>query len=561
MMSAEPQKTFAELMILPAETEWVEFKSASGSYNLDHLGRYFSALSNEANLHARAFGWLVLGVTNGVPRSVCGTRYKDSADALNKLKHEVAQDTNHQLSFHAIHELVVEGKRVLLFQIPAAINGVPTEWRGRVYGRNGESTSTLSLAKIDRIRAPLNVDWSAQVCARATLAALDPAAIQFARHQFREKNPRLGGEMDTWDDITFLNKAKVCLEGGITHAAILLLGQPESASLLSPAVAQITWVLKDERSIEKDYAHFGPPFILAVEQVFGRIRNLTYRYLPNATLFPTEIKQYDEWVIRETLHNCIAHQDYRLGGRINVVEEPDTLLFTNLGGFIPGSVENMIHRDAPPEVYRNRFLAQAMVNLNMIDTIGSGIKRMFKIQRDRYFPLPDFDLAEPGRVKVRHTGKILDEKYTQMLIENTDLDLDVIIALDKVQKKRPLSDEEFKRLKGMRLIEGRRPNLFVSARVAAAAGDKAAYIKNRAFDKAHYKDMVVAYLKQYGEATRAEFDRLLLEKLSDALNEKQKERFVANLLQSMRKDGSIVPVGNRRWTKWRLTKSGTHASS
>jgi len=555
-MSIDPSKKLAELMALSAETEWVEFKAASGGYDLDKLGRYFSALSNEANLHAQPFGWLVLGVTNGVPRTVCGTRYKDSADALNKLKHEVAQDTNHQLSFDAIHELAVDGKRVLLLQIPAAINGVPTEWRGRVYGRNGESTSTLSLAKLDRIRAPLAVDWSAQVCARATLADLDPAAIRFARQQFREKNPRLAGEIDAWDERTFLNKVKVCVEDGITHAALLLLGRPESAALLSPAVAQITWVLKDDRGVEKDYAHFGPPFILAVEEVFALIRNLTYRYLPNATLFPTEIKQYDEWVIRETLHNCIAHQDYPLGGRINVVEASDTLLFTNLGGFIPGSVENMIHRDAPPDVYRNRFLAQAMVNLNMIDTIGSGIKRMFRIQRERYFPMPDYDLAEPGRVKVLHTGKILDERYTQLLIENTDLELDVIIALDQVQKKRALSDEDFRRLKGLRLVEGRRPNLFVSARVAAATGDKAAYIKNRAFDKAHYSELVTAYLTQYGEATREDFDRLLRDKLSDALNEKQKERFVANLLQGMRKAGKIVPVGNRRWTRWYLTKPG-----
>ena len=84
-MPTDPQQTLAELIALPAETEWVEFKEARGSYDFDQLGRYFSALSNEANLHARPFGWLVFGVTNGVPRAVSGTRYKHSADALNKL--------------------------------------------------------------------------------------------------------------------------------------------------------------------------------------------------------------------------------------------------------------------------------------------------------------------------------------------------------------------------------------------------------------------------------------------------------------------------------------------
>ena len=119
---------------------------------------------------------------------------------------------------------------------------------------------------------------------------------------------------------------------------------------------------------------------------------------------------------------------------------------------------------------------------------------------------------------VRLTGQVLDENYTRLLLSQTELDLMDVIALDKVQKKRPIEEESFKRLKSRKLIEGRRPNLFVSAKIAAATGDRAAYIQNRAFDKQHYKDMVVAYLERFGEATRADLDELLLEKLSDALD-------------------------------------------
>ena len=555
MNEQDLRNTLTQLMNLPTETEWVEFKSAQGQFDSDLLGRYFSALSNEANLQSQPFGWLVFGVTDHRPRQICGTHYKEGPDALNKLKYEVAQHTNHQLSFQAVYEFPVENRRVILFQIPAALNGVPTKWKGKVYGRHGESLSPLSLAEIDRIRAPLKTDWSAQICSQATMSHLDTAGLRFARNQFKEKNPKLVPEMDGWDDATFLNKTKVCIDGQITHAALLLLGKPESASLLSPSVAQITWVLKNEKGIEKDYTHFGPPFLLAVNEVFSKVRNLTYRYLPNATLFPTEVKQYDEWVIREILHNCIAHQDYRLGGRINVVEEVDSLLFTNLGGFIPGSVEAMIHKNAPPEKYRNPFLAQSMVNLNMIDTIGSGINRMFRIQKERFFPLPDFDLKEPGRVQVRLTGKILDEKYTRMLIEKVDLDLDTVIALDKVQKKRPLSNGEFKRLKDQKLVEGRRPNLFVSAKIAAMTDDKATYIKHRAFDKKYYKDLVISYLEKFQQAQRLKIETLLMTKLSDALDEKRKRNFIRNLLYEMsHRDKSIVASGPRKKAVWQLTK-------
>lgn len=274
-------------------------------------------------------------------------------------------------------------------------------------------------------------------------------------------------------------------------------------------------------------------------------------------MFPTEITQYDPCVIRETLHNCIAHLDYIQGGRINVVEEPESLLFTNLGDFIPGSVEEVIRRDAPPELYRNRFLAEAMVNLNMIDTIGSGIKRMFTKQRQRYFPLPDYDLSEPGRVKVRIIGKLIDEKYTRMLMQRTDLDLMDVIGLDKVQKGKPVTSEDFKSLKAKRLIEGRRPNLFVSAEVAIATETQADYIRKRAFDKAHYKQMVVSYLEKFGEAKRHDLDKLLLEKISDALTQQQKGNWVRNLLQEMRREELIHRVGAEAGpgAKWILSKT------
>lgn len=454
------------------------------------------------------------------------------------------------------HQSELDGLPVALLEIQAA-RTAPVSFKDERYIRVGSYKQKLhdfpeKERKLWQILSAGQQDWSAQVIEDATLADLDAQALQFARAQYQEKNPQLAAEAAHWDDLTFLNKARLCLSGKLTNTALLLLGKDEASHRLLPAIAHLTWVLRDERNLEKDYQHFGPPFLIASEQVHGKIRNLTVRHLPNDTLFPIEIAQYDSWVLRECLHNCIAHQDYRLRGRINVVESPDSVLFTNLGSFMPGTVEDMIRHDAPTEYQRNPFLAQAMVNLNMIDTIGSGIKRMFTLQRKRYFPMPDYDLREPERVAVRLFGRVLDENYTNLLLRNTELELLDVIALDKVQKKRALNDEEFKRLKQQRLVEGRRTNLFVSAQVAAATGEQAAYIKNRAFDKAHYKEMVVAYLQQFHEASRQEIDKLLLEKLSDALQDEQKKKFVENLLQEMKREGSITPTGTGRWVKWHI---------
>lgn len=549
------QIKFEELLKLPAETEWAEFKEAKTTFDSDTLGTYFSALSNEANLKGVGSGWLVFGVSDRPPRRVVGTQYKRDRPSLDALKLQIANHTGTRLTFEEIYELVRPEGRVLLFRIPAAIRGLPTSWKGHYYGREGESIGALNPQEYELIRSQVaKEDWSARIIDGATISDLDPAAIAFARLQYRQKHPKQIHDLDGWDDQTFLNKAKVLVGGKLTRTALLLLGKAESAQLLSPAHARITWVLRDGKKQEMDYHHFDPPFLMVGEHLLQKIRNLTVRHLPSGTLFPQEVTQYDPWVIRETLHNCIAHQDYTMGGRINVVETPDTLLFTNLGSFIPGTVEEMIRSDAPPEVYRNPFLAQAMVNLNMIDTIGSGIKRMFTRQRERSFPMPDYDLSDPKKVGVLLTGQVLDENYTRLLLSQIELDLTDVIALDKVQKKHPLDEEAFRRLKARNLIEGRRPNVFVSAKIAAATGDKATYIKNRAFDKQHYKDLVVKYLNQYGHATRAELNELLVGKLSDVLETNQKKRFIGNMLQEMKDNGQIVPEGATRWAKWRLSK-------
>lgn len=384
---------------------------------------------------------------------------------------------------------------------------------------------------------------------------LDEEAIQKARTEYKTKNPHLAEEVDIWDDNTFLNKTKVAIQGGITRTALILLGRDESTHFFSPYVAQMTWILKGEHNIEKDYEHFGPPFILTIDKLFSKVRNLKYRYLPDGTLFPIEITQYDPWVIREALHNCIAHQDYELKGRINVVESPDDLIFSNMGSFIPGSVEEVIKMDAPLEQCRNPFLARAMVNLNMIDTIGSGIKKMFVTQKQRFFPLPDYDLSSSDRVVVKIQGKILDENYTHLLIDNTNLALTTVMLLDKVQKRIPIPREAHDILKSKGLVEGRYPNIYVSAKIASITGNKAQYIKYRGFDKKYYQDLIITYLKKHKHASRKEINDLLYGKLPDILSDRQKLTKITNLLYEMSKKLELIHnEGSKKKSRWVLTK-------
>lgn len=555
MTSDQLKALLSHLRSQPAENEVFEFKEANRNYTFDKIGQYFSALANEANLKGQAEAWLVFGVRDK-DRAIVDSQFRPRRADLDSLKGEIAKKTNNRITFIEIHELVLSEGRVVLFQIPAAPQGLPVTFEGHWYGRDGEELSPLNIEELERIRAQgRQDDWSAVVVPEATLDDLDPGALALARTYFFAKFPDKATEGVTWDDLTFLNKAKVTIKGRITRTALLLLGKEESEHFLSPADPKIRWVLKDDVNNDKDYEIFTIPFLLAVDLVHHKIRNLKYRYLKEGSLFPEEVLKYEPFIIREALNNCLAHQDYAKSGRVNVVEvEDDQLVFSNYGEFIPGSVERVVMEDAPEERYRNPFLVSAMFNLKMVDTAGGGIKKMFGFQRSRFFPLPEYDLSE-SRVKVTIVGKVLDLEFAKVLARNPNLSLEDIMILDKVQKKHPINDEGLRHLKELGVIEGRRPNLIISSKLAASTEDgrlKAQHLKQKGFDDDYYRQMIVEYLKKYGSATRKDLDQLLLSKLPEILDEKQKANKVSNLLGALRQLHLIKNAGTTSKPKYIL---------
>ncbi|TLD43433.1 MAG: ATP-dependent DNA helicase RecG-related protein [Candidatus Jettenia ecosi] len=550
MAASELLQKLNELRGLPAETEVFEFKEAKNGYDFSKLGKYFSALSNEANLKGKPHAWLVFGIKDK-GRTIVGSRFRPNRNDLDSLKGEIASKTTNRITFIEIYEMLLPEGRVLMFQIPAAPKGLPIAFDGHYYGRDGEELSPLNLEEIERIRSQAIIDdWSAAILSNATIEDLDPSAITKARENYKNKFPEKAAEVDTWDDITFLNKAKITIKGKITRAAIILLGKGESEHFINPAEAKIRWVLKDTKGNDKDYHIESCPLFLAVDKIYAKIRNLKYRYIKDGTLFPDEVDQYEPFVIREAINNCIAHQDYTKGGRINVVEMEDQLVFTNLGSFIPGSVEKVITEDAPEEHYRNRFLATAMFNLKMVDTAGGGIRKMFNYQRERFFPMPEYDLSGE-KVKVTVIGKVLDMDFAKVLARNPSLSLEQIIILDKVQKRKRLTEGEANYLKGLGLIEGRKPNYIISAKIAASLSNedlKAQYIKHRGLDDEHYKKLIIEYLTKFGKSHRKELEQFLWTKLPDILTENQKKNKVTNLLSALRISGKIKNSGYSEWS-------------
>lgn len=537
------------------EFEIVEFKEAKGQFDTNKIGQYFSAISNEANLKRQQFGWLIFGVSER--KEIVGTNFKKGDGNLDKFKYEISKNTNDNISFIDIVELkpIVNNStsRVLMFKIPAAVTGFPTSWKNHYYARSGDSLIPLQQYKIDEIRSQERLDWSKQIVKGATIDSLDKEAISLAKKKYKERmNEKYANkEIDSMTDEQFLTKMKLLHNGKVTNAAMILLGNSDYDYLISRPPT-IMWRLYGARGEDKDYEIFTIPFINVIDQIFLKIRNLTYRYMPNQmTLFPFETQQYDTWLLRELLNNCIAHTNFQLGGRIYVNEFEDKIIITNPGNFIPGSIESVLQVSYNPPFYRNQLLAETMVKLYMIDTATMGIRKVFRIQKEKYFPLPDYDLSVLNQVSVTVYGKILNNDYMHILYDYPDLDLETVFLLDRVQKGLSISNENIAHLRKLKLVEGRKSNLFLSASVSKSIEGEAQYIKNKGFDDQYYKDLIIEYLKKFNSAKKKDIRVLLWDKLPDILDDKQKERKIGNLLASLKKE-KIIKTSISDRTEWMI---------
>ncbi len=529
--------------------EWKEFKSLKNSVAGKEGNDIVSYISAIANMQG---GHLVIGVKDETLEIVGIQDF--AGHSINDIRYRINGNcTNLDIESFSVKEFKTSdtNKTIWIFKIPKHLFRLPVYAHKKTWQRIDDNLVAMTKSRLDAIltEIKINEDWSKEIIDEASIDDLDSEAIKKAKIEFIKRNPKYSDEIGKWSDFDFLNKAKITIKGKITRTALILLGKEEAEHYLNSTV-KIRWNLKSLDNQDKDYELFSIPFLLNIDEVYKKIRNLKYRYLREGTLFPDEVLRYEPFIIRESLNNAIAHQDFTKGARINVVEfEDDHLVFSNYGSFLPKSVEEVVLNDTPEEVYRNPFLVEAMKNLDMIETQGGGIKKMFNFQKKRFFPLPDFDF-EDNKVKVTIIGKILDENFARILIKNSDLKLEEIILLDKVQKKKEITEGEFKHLKKCKYIEGRKPNIYLSHDIVLSVNNeelKREYLDNRSFDDSHFKKLILEYLRTYGSCKRDKIDNLIIPKLSTALSEEKKRNKVTNYLSSLRMEGKIVNTPGYFW--------------
>lgn len=533
-----------------ARCEWKEFKNLKNSFCGGEKNDVISYVSAIANMDG---GDLVIGVHDKTLEIVGTDTYNyDKQKAILRLTERCVNLSTEDLY---IDEFITDdtNRKVWVIHIPKHLPKRPVFAHNKAWQRIEDSLVEMTTERMSTILdEPIfsETDWSAQIVSDATIDDLDEVAIAKARMMFKKVHSRIPeAEVNAWTVETFLSKCGIMKNGGITRAAIILLGKYESAFKLRPAVVQVTWTRRDEKQDVVDYEHFTVPFILTVDEILSKIENLTMREMPGGTLFPDTMKQYDDYTIREALHNCIAHQDYTMQQRINFVENPTYLYYSNAGSFIPGTLENALTNEEPQAYFRNECLCRAMVDFNMIDTVSRGIKKMFNEQWRRHFPMPDYEIdAKNRKVSVRIYGNEINKQYTNLLKTNDSLTLWDCISLDAVQKGRTIHEDVAQNLLNRGLIEGEAPNYTISLGIAKATNQLQGYTKQKGLDKEKMKQMILQYLKNAGTdgAKRDSIYEYIKDVMPQVKTHEQQLRLLGDILSALSVDKLIYAKG-RIW--------------
>ena len=360
------------LLAKPAETEIVEFKRAKNSFSDSELGQYFSALSNEANLKGEAYAWLVFGVDNST-HELTDTQYKPSRPSLDEMKKKIGDQITNRITFEEIYDLMYQGKRVVMFQIPAAPQGIPIAYQGHYYGRDGESLGALNLQEIERIRSQRADNSFEMRPAKSGLTSSEVLQYLNYKKLYERIDRRIPREESVILDL-LKEYAYITEDHGswaITNMGALLFANRLTdfenlrfrGLILRRYEGKNNLVMINERHSEAGYAVEFDDLLDWLENNTSKEKIISSR---------TREITYPRVAMREFMANVMVHQDFSITGMPLTIEIfSNRIVFTN-----PGSLLNDANRliDLPPHS-RNETLAQAMLQVDLCERRGSGYDR------------------------------------------------------------------------------------------------------------------------------------------------------------------------------------------
>lgn len=521
------------------EDEHLEFKEAKARYDFEKLVKYCAALANEGG------GKIVLGVSDQHPRRVVGSQAfpdleRTKAGLIERLRLRIeAAEVQHP-----------DG-RVVIFTVPSRPVGMPIQYGGAYWMRGGEDLVPMTTDLLKRILDEVGPDFSAEICPQATITDLDAVAISQFRSMWQRKSGN--ASLETVSDEQLLLDAELIVEGGVTFAALILLG---TRSGLTRHLAQAELVFEYHSSEasgpaqQREEYRWG--FFAYQDDLWSKInlRNEVQHFQHGFFVF--DIPTFNETVVREATLNAVSHRDYRLGGSVFVRQYPHRLEVVSPGALPPGiTVENILWRQAP----RNRRIAEVFARCGLVERSGQGMNRMFEECIKESKPRPDFSGTDDYQVSITLEGEIQDPQFLRFLEQIGRMRLATFstqdfLLLDLVHREQSIPPALKKRLpwlveQGALEMVGRgKGTKYMLARgFYSVIGRKGIYTRKKGLDRETNKALLLKHIRD-NQTDGAKLDELA--QVLPALSKHQ----VQSLLRDLQSDGQIHVEGRTKGSLW-----------
>lgn len=390
-----------QLLALPHETEWVEFKKDNKAPEL--IGEYLSALSNSATLHNQQTAYLIWGIDDE-SHNIIGTNFKPKQEKFKgqELESWLATQLQPQMDFR-IYEFAYNSKNIVLFEIPKATY-LPISFKGIEYIRVGSYKKKLKdFPEKERelwslfSRQPFEKGTALEnITADEVLAKINyPSYFDFTQQNLPDNKQgileRLASE--NLINIKLSNYYDITNFGAILFAKKLT----DFQKLGRKAIRVIIYKEKDRISTQREQV-FDKGYAVSYEEIIKFINEQLPQNEQIGQAVRKNIKMYPEIAIRELVANAIIHQDFNMTGVSSTIEIfSDRMEIRNPGEPL---VDTMRFIDLPPQS-RNEDLAAFMRRINICEERGSGIDKVIHSVEVFQLPAPEFN------VNGKHTEVLL----------------------------------------------------------------------------------------------------------------------------------------------------------
>ena len=437
--------------------------------------------------------------------------------------------------------------------VPSRPVGLPVQTDGRVWAREGDSLVPMSMERQREIFAESGHDFSADICRTATLDDLDRDAIEDFRRRWVAKSGN--SSIGTVQVSQLLHDAELMVDDRPTYAALILFGTHRAlGKLLGQAEVVFEYRSSEASGAAQERREYRAGFFTFYDALWNDInkRNDLQHYREG--LFVLDILTFDERSVREAVLNAVSHRNYQLAGNVFIRQYPRRLVIESPGGLPVGiTTENILDRQMP----RNRRLAESFQRCGLIERSGQGMNLMFERSLRQGKRYPDLTGTDQHQVTLTLHGEVREPRFIRFLERVTEetresFNAHDLVLLDLIRCERHIPLDQRDRLRRMRdlgVVEsvgrGRGTRYLLSRRFYAALDRPGTYTRRRGLDNEESKALLVKHLRSCGPGGAPVSE---LEEVLPARSRRQ----IRRLLRELRKEGRVIILGERRWTRYRL---------